>query len=300
MRQANLNRVLQGMLHRYDEVSADAPGTKVLTVVSVMKESGLAVQAASAYVQLKLGVQVTTGAGGGAPTDENQSNNDIKVLAAAMSAPASAAAGPSVASPATSGPGAPRPLQPPQIEEGNMAHELIGGVYCTANPFSAYDASIADILAMAKGQVPGLAKAIKDFKSDLFRNIDVRPDITDLRRMQIFEIKPAGFLSLALEEAAEYVALLDSLGLPQINFTLGNPGNPGTRGAIPGPDGVLVWASPAPGAIIYRIARPPEAPETVRERINNGAYEEGLGLARKRSWVWVSPAPQPWPPASPG
>lgn len=30
--------------------------------------------------------------------------------------------------------------------------------------------------------------------------------------------------------------------------------------------------------VIYRIARPPEYPERVRERIESGAYEKGLGL----------------------
>ncbi len=135
-----------------------------------------------------------------------------------------------------------------------------------------------DILAFAKGKVPGLAKAVSAAKADLFTNLDMRPDITDLGKMQIFEIKPVGSAALAVAEAKLYVDLFNGLGLDEISFSLGNPGNRGTSGTIPGPDETLVWASPLPGAILYAFVRPPEYPAREQERIRTGAYEPGLQL----------------------
>ncbi len=47
----SLERVLNGIARRYDEVSPDEPGTKVITVTSLMQAAGLPASAASAYVQ---------------------------------------------------------------------------------------------------------------------------------------------------------------------------------------------------------------------------------------------------------
>jgi hypothetical protein len=174
--------------------------------------------------------------------------------------------------------GAPKPLQPEQLERGNLAHQLIGDTYCEANPPSVFDLSVFDVLGFAKGKVSGLSKAIKGAQADLFTNLDMRPDIVDLGKLEIFEIKPAGSTELAVAEATEYVELFNGLDLEQLTFSLGNPGNPGTEGMIPGPDEIIVWASPLPGAIVYEYVRPPESPRRVQERIKSGAYEEGLGL----------------------
>jgi hypothetical protein len=278
---ASLNRVLEGIAHRYDEVSPDPAGTKALTVVALMKAAGLAIQAASAYLQLKFGITVGTDpAGSGsnsAPPAPNDHTADVNVLAAVMKAPRGALAG--IGSLASAGAsGAPSALPPAQLEEGNLAHELIGDTYCALNPPSVFDLSVADVLSFAKGRLPGLAEAIKAAQADLFTNLDMRPDIVDLGKMQIFEIKPAGSIPLAIAEAALYIQLFDGLGIPALSFTPGNPGNPGTRGMIPGPDSVLVWASPAPGAIGYAFVRRPDSPQRVQERIESGAYEPGLGL----------------------
>ena len=97
-------------------------------------------------------------------------------------------------------------------------------------------------------------------------------------RLQIFEIKKIGSTAQAVSEAKLYIELFDSLNIPGLQFTLGNPGNPGTQGTVPGPDEILVWGSPLPGAIVYTFVRPPENPRSVQDRITNGAYEPGLGL----------------------
>jgi hypothetical protein len=273
MEGVSLNRVLRGIAHRYDEVSPDPPGTKVLTVVGLMKVAGMSVQVASAYVQLKLGVRVAPSATDGHVGDQQKSadsTDDVNTFAAAMMSSGSIAM--------VGGAGAPQRLQPPQLEKGNLAHALIGDTYCPLNQPSVSDLSVIDILGFAKGQVPGLAKAIKAAHADLFTNLDMRPDITDLGKQQIFEIKPVGSTALAVSEALLYIELFDSLDIPGLSFTLGQPDNRGTGGIIPGPNGALVWGSPLPGAIVYYFVEPPENPRYVRERIENGAYEPGLRL----------------------
>ena len=271
--QAHLDRVLHGISERYDAVSPDPAGTKVLTVVELMRAAGSSIAGARAYVELKLGVHVGPGsAPGQAPADHQ---GDVAVLSAAIMG----SAGPVVTAGGAGVPGAPTPLPPQKLEEGNLAHELIGDVYVGLNPLSVSDMSVADIMASAKGRIPGLAKAMNNAKADLFTNLDMRPDITDLGKLQIFEIKPVGSTALAVAEAVEYVELFDSLGIEGVHFTLGDPGNRGARGMIPGPDGAtLVWASPLPGAIVYTYVSPPESPERAQERIESGAYEPGAGI----------------------
>lgn len=274
MQGPSLNRLMQGIANRYDKVSPDPPGTKALTVVCLMQAAGTPVSVASAYLQLKLGVAVAAGpagagSGGGQRTAADHTA-DINVFSAAMtSGGALVAAGGAVK---------PKRLPPAQLERGNLAHELIGDTYCALNPPSVFDLSIVDILGFAKGRVSGLAKGIKAAQTNLFANFDMRPDIVDLDKLQIFEIKPVGSTALAVFEASLYIELFDSLGIPGLHFTPGHPGNRGTRGMIPGPEEVLVWASPLPGAIVYAFVRPPESPQRMQEKIESGATEPGLGL----------------------
>jgi hypothetical protein len=274
MQGASLNRVLQGIAKRYDKVSPDPLGTKALTVVGLMQAAGAPVSAASTYLQLKLGVAVApgpagAGSAGGLKTPADHMA-DVNVFSAAMkSGGALATAG---------GAGKPKALPPAQLEQGNLAHELIGDTYCALNPPSVSDWSVFDVLGLAKGRVPKLAKGITAAQADLFVNFDMRPDIADLGKMQIFEIKRIGSTALAVFEASLYIKLFDSLGIRELHFSLGNPGNRGTRGIIPGPQETLVWASPLPGAIVYAFVRPPESPRRMQERIESGATEPGLNL----------------------
>ena len=262
----SLSRVLNGIARRYDEVSPDPPGTKALTVVDLMKAAGLPIETTRAYLALKLGVGAGQGpaAGGQASGDDHEA--DVKTLAGAMGAAVVA--------------GAPKPLPPKQLEEGNLAHELIGDFYCALNPPSVSDLSILDVLGFAKRRVPGLSKAIKQTQTDLFTNLDMRPDIVDLGKLQLFEIKPLGSAGLAVPEALLYISLFNALGLSEISFKLGNPSNPGTAGMIPGPQQTLVWASPLPGAIIYNFVNPvTDNPRRIQERIQNGdLLGKGLGI----------------------
>ena len=167
--------------------------------------------------------------------------------------------------------------QPPQLASGEFAHALIGGVYMALNPGSVYDLSIADLIGSLK---KFKNKPVPD--NDLLVNIDKRPDIVDLPKLQVYEIKSFGSRFDALPEMHDYIRLLESFGIPGVEFSTGSPANKGASGVLPytdqGESGVLVWGCPWPGAILYSLMKPDfgkvhvneQAVETERARLNAG------------------------------
>ncbi|WP_461007261.1 hypothetical protein [Streptomyces capparidis] len=243
------NRVVAGLRDRYERTSDEPVGTRTLGVVQLMQASGLDAATALAYVRLRLGVTTTT-------SPDDKPGDPVQVLGAAMGAVAAA----------------PKGKQPPALQRGNLAHLLIGGVYMARNPLSFYDLPAVDFLNRLATKYRR-AKA----RNDLLVNIDMRPDIVDLPRMEIFEIKPLGSAGLAVAEMKDYVELLNGLVKEEhAGFRPGNPGNPGTTGVLPyadqGQDGILVWGAPYPGAILYTVMNPQTdgSAEHVRERIHSG------------------------------
>lgn len=236
---ASLRRVLDGLRDRYQQVSNDPLGTKTLTIVSMMQDAGVDASAALAFVRLQLGL-VPDGTG----EKQSQTTEDVATDVGRMLA---GAAGP-----------------PLQLEAGNLAHSLIGGVYVSLNPLSFYDLPIAAYAARLanKFKAPGATK-------DLLANLDMRPDIVDLTRLQIYEIKPFTAQALAVAEMRDYVDLMDGI-LKQSVFMPGDRFNPGTTMALPfsaqGKSGVLIWGCPVPGAILYRFLPTEEEPNAERER----------------------------------
>ena len=108
-----------------------------------------------------------------------------------------------------------------------------------------------------------------------------RPDIFELVMLHgqppgwVYEIKPAGpngeGLAQAMTEASMYAAILNVWGIPALP---GLPGQIGTFGTVPAPGGWVAFASPAPGAIVYRLIKVPNEryalkfPRTASEREN--------------------------------
>lgn len=80
----------------------------------------------------------------------------------------------------------------------------------------------------------------------------VRPDIVNLTRLHLYEIKPATAQVLGAARAALYVGLFGRAG---VAMQLGPTGEPGTEGGIPAPGGVFVFWSPQPGVIVYQYRR---------------------------------------------
>lgn len=254
----SLTRVLNGLRDRYEQTTSEPPGTRTMTVVSMMRAAGVDASVALSYVRLKLGI-VPAPAG----EKEDQRVEDVaQDLGRALSAAAVA--------------------QPPLLAAGNLAHALIGGVYVAANaPWAFYD---LPVLAFA-ARLANRFKATGTTK-DLLMNLDMRPDIVDLAKLEIYEIKPASSRALAVAEMREYIDLMDGI-LKQSVFRPGNRWNAGATGALPftdaGKDGVLVWGCPVPGAILYRFLPKEEEPnaEAARQALHEpeSQYEASVAAA---------------------
>ncbi len=235
----SLRRVLDALRDRYQQASTDPLGTKTMTVVAMMQAAGVDAATALAFVRLQLGLVPDSTGEKKTQTTEDVAEDVGHMLAAAA-------------------------VIPPQLEAGNLAHSLIGGVYVALNPVSFYDLPIAAYAARLANmfKAPGSTK-------DLLMNLNMRPDIVDLTRTQIYEIKPFTSQALAVAEMRDYIILMDGI-LKQSVFRPGSPHNPGTTMALPftdkGQNGVLIWGCPVPGAILYRFLPKKEEPKAEQER----------------------------------
>ena len=133
---------------------------------------------------------------------------------------------------------------------GKVAHEVIGLEYSVQHPSSVVflnTVSLADIMRRGK---------LGDFKrlSELVRRL--RPDITDTRRLVLFEIKPDDEESRGegREQAGRYLAALNEAVDPDKKLT----GGTGFEGSLflefedGGALWRLSWRTPEPGVTLYR------------------------------------------------
>jgi len=96
-----------------------------------------------------------------------------------------------------------------------------------------------------------------------------RPDIANMSRRHLYEIKPAAAQAEASAKARVYLDIFQRAG---IEMTLGSPVEPGTSGGLPAPAGVFLFESPEPGVITYQYRRgrlipvPVPQPEPAKER----------------------------------
>ncbi len=184
-----------------------------------------------------------------------------------------AAAGTTGAPPAPVGPGpwAPPGEQPIPLYIGNEAHKGIADRYraahATDSVFTNY-AAISSILNALKllGHKAD-ASALSDGELGLM------PDITNLTRMHLYEIKPVAAEAAGAAKAATCVGLFAKAG---VAVALGPTTEPGVTGGIPAPDGVYMFWSPRPGVIVYQYRKGRLVPVPVGEP----------EPARERRWKW--------------
>lgn len=88
------------------------------------------------------------------------------------------------------------------------------------------------------------------------------PDITNLTRLHLYEIKPFTAQGLGAAKASMCVGLFGRAG---IAMQLGPMAEPGTSGGLPAPDGVYMFWSPEPGVIVYSYRKGRLVPVPVPE-----------------------------------
>ncbi len=177
------------------------------------------------------------------------------------------------------GPWNPGP-QPIPFYLGNAAHVGIAAAYVAAHVGDAVFTnviSVATILAAARrlGMTIGRNRASVG-------QLAMQPDIANLTRTHLYEIKPATLQSLGRAEAALYVAAFARAGLA---VGLGPTTEPGTSGVIPGPGGWYDFRSPEPGVITYnyrqpprvRVRRPSPVTSPARARSSSKSLRERVG-----------------------
>ena len=171
------------------------------------------------------------------------------------------------AAPTATGPSAvePRPWAPPGDQPipfyiGNEAHKEIADNYEAAHRGDEVRTNIVPLrkilrILQSLGRManPG---ALNDGELALM------PDITNLTRLHLYEIKPLGAQPLGAAKARMYIGLFARAGLA---MTLGPMGEPGTSGGVPAPGGVYMFWSPEPGVIVYQYRRGRLVPVPVPE-----------------------------------
>jgi hypothetical protein len=205
-----------------------------------------------------------TGAGRGAADPAGAPAGDDHAAGAAIGA--SVAGG--TPAPINPGPWAPPGNQPGGWYVGTAAHNAIAAEYRAAHPGeltftnSTPLSTILDAMSQLAGATPNAAALTQAERAG-------RPDIANVARHHLYEIKPAAAQAVAAAEARMYIAAFVKAG---IQMTLGPMGEPGTSGGLPAPAGVFMFQSPEPGVITYEYRRgrlvpvPVPQPEPARER----------------------------------
>jgi hypothetical protein len=167
------------------------------------------------------------------------------------------------------GPIEPGPWTPPGRQPGGLyvgieAHERIAREYEAAHRgdrvLSNYTPMVSVLRAM-KAEKGGDALT----ESELLK----RPDIVNLDKLHLYEIKPATAQGAGAAKAGLYLGLFGKAG---IAMQLGPVGEPGTEGGLPAPNGVFIFRAVQPGVIVYEyrhgrlVPVPVPQPEGAKER----------------------------------
>jgi hypothetical protein len=210
-----------------------------------------------------------TGAGRGAGDEAGTPGGEEQAVGAAIGA--SVTGGPGAPAPISPRPWSPPGNQPGGFYVGNEAHAAIGAFYRAAHsgeqtylnntPLSTILTSLTRI-ATNKGSSVDVSALAED---ELAR----RPDIANLTRRHLYEIKPATAQAEAAAKARMYLSIFEKAG---VEMTLGSTTEPGTAGGLPAPAGVFMFCSPEPGVITYEYRKgrlvpvPIPRPEPATER----------------------------------
>lgn len=142
--------------------------------------------------------------------------------------------------------------QPIPFYLGNAAHVAIAAYYAGlhASDVAFYNFTPVSVIVAAAARM-GLALGTAAATAV---QLGLKPDIANLSRLHLYEIKPESLQSLGRTEAMLYQTAFAAAGLP---VALGPVAEPGTAGTLPAPGGWYVFQAPEPGVITYRYRQPP-------------------------------------------
>ena len=227
----------------------DALGTSVIADVASQQQQGLDFEAARRDAFGKLKLLLRADPSGAPPTAEDR-KTAVATIAAAMA-------------------GLKAVKEPRMLSEGRGAHTLIGEHYAGFNKPTLLDPKIKHIIRALKLTPAAYNVLYQRLPEELLESLSVRPDIVDLGKMQVYEIKSFGARADALPEMEDYIELLESFkipGIPASSFVFhpGSPSNKGTSGFLPGAKigrGWIIFCCPLPEQLFTILLTSPKTPE---------------------------------------
>ena len=183
----------------------------------------------------------------------------------------------------TPGPWDPPGKQPIPLYVGREVHDVIAQEYVAARRGEQVFTNNSPLNSILKS-CPGAALNKLSEQERL-----LKPDIANLTRLHLYEIKSEAEASAGAAKLATYLGAFQAAGVP---MEAGPMAEPGTQGVLPAPAGFVLYHCLMPGLIVYRYRRAlPEpvplpvgvpAPESAREPVRSVTdwryWEELTGL----------------------
>ena len=178
--------------------------------------------------------------------------------------------------------------QPIRLYIGNEAHDGIGRYYRRTN--RRHEVRLNEV--PISGLIIGFARRgigpRKNLRAKATGNLALRPDITNLDTLEVYEIKPAGLEVEAAAQVQLYIAAFASAG---VTVVAGRPDAPGTVGVVPAPAGHFRFHAPRAGVISYQYRRGDYLPVPAGEREPRTASVDARVESGQRSRALVQPRP---------
>jgi len=204
------------------------------------------------------GSHAPTGAGSAASAGSTASAGPAAVAAGA--GPAAATAPPVEPTPVEPGAWAPPGDQPIPFYIGNEAHTKIAQHYAAAHGGERVASNVFPIASILR-TLTSLGHTLNAGALSE-TELGLMPDITNLTRLHLYEIKPLAAQALGAAKATLCVGLFGRAG---VAMQLGPTTEPGVEGGLPAPGGVYMFWSPQPGVIVYQYRKGRLVPVPVPE-----------------------------------